>query len=247
MTSPLDLLLWAVLPYVTIAVLVGGTLWRFRYDRFGLSTRSSQLHESRLLRTASPLFHFGLLFVAAGHVFGLLVPKSLTSFLGVSEEMYHLGALVMGALAGCATVAGLAILMWRRWRTPAVRGATTRNDRLTYVLLGVVLLAGMSTTVLTNGVMGKYDYRETISPWFRGILLLQPDPALMESVPLTYKAHILGAMALFCLWPFSRLVHAFTAPVQYLLRPYVVYRSRGEGLGTRELGARERRRERQGL
>ncbi|GAA3487861.1 hypothetical protein GCM10018987_19420 [Streptomyces cremeus] len=34
-------------------------------------------------------------------------------------------------------------------------------------------------------------------------------------------------MALFALWPFSRLVHAFTAPVGYLVRPYIVYRSRG--------------------
>ncbi|KIZ14602.1 respiratory nitrate reductase subunit gamma [Streptomyces natalensis] len=31
---------------------------------------------------------------------------------------------------------------------------------------------------------------------------------------------------LFALWPFNRLVHAFTAPVGYLVRPYVVYRSR---------------------
>jgi len=33
-------------------------------------------------------------------------------------------------------------------------------------------------------------------------------------------------MALFALWPFSRLVHAFTAPLHYLFRPYIVYRSR---------------------
>ena len=28
------------------------------------------------------------------------------------------------------------------------------------------------------------------------------------------------------IWPFTRLVHAFTAPVHYLFRPYIVYRSR---------------------
>ena len=28
------------------------------------------------------------------------------------------------------------------------------------------------------------------------------------------------------LWPFTRLVHAFTAPLHYLFRPYIVYRSR---------------------
>ena len=33
-------------------------------------------------------------------------------------------------------------------------------------------------------------------------------------------------MALFVIWPFTRLVHAFTAPFHYLFRPYIVYRSR---------------------
>ena len=39
-------------------------------------------------------------------------------------------------------------------------------------------------------------------------------------------------MALFALWPFTRLVHAFTAPVHYLFRPYIVYRSRDRASGT---------------
>jgi nitrate reductase gamma subunit len=36
-------------------------------------------------------------------------------------------------------------------------------------------------------------------------------------------------MLLFAIWPFTRLVHAFTAPIQYLFRPYIVYRSRSGG------------------
>src|SRR5690606_36566692 len=74
--STWDVLLWGAAPYVTIAVLVVGSLWRWRYDRFGWTTRSSQLYESRLLRLASPLFHFGLLVVIVGHVVGLLVPAA---------------------------------------------------------------------------------------------------------------------------------------------------------------------------
>ncbi|MGO1052875.1 respiratory nitrate reductase subunit gamma [Crossiella sp. CA198] len=226
MTSPIDLLLWGVLPYLAIASMVGGTIWRYRHDKFGWTTRSSQLHESRLLRIASPLFHFGLLFVVGGHVMGLLVPKAVTEWLGVAEHEYHLVSLTMGTLAGAATVAGLGILLYRRLRVPAVRRATTGNDKLTYVLLGGAILFGMAATVLTNGVGGGYDYRTTISPWFRGIFLLNPDPALMAGVPLSFQLHVLTGLLLFTLWPFSRLVHAFSAPVSYLLRPYVVYRSR---------------------
>jgi nitrate reductase gamma subunit len=49
----------------------------------------------------------------------------------------------------------------------------------------------------------------------------------MAHAPLVYQVHALLGMALFALWPFSRLVHAFAAPVGYLVRPYIVYRSRG--------------------
>ncbi|MFD7445664.1 respiratory nitrate reductase subunit gamma [Streptomyces sp. NPDC059909] len=40
-------------------------------------------------------------------------------------------------------------------------------------------------------------------------------------------------MLLFANWPFTRLVHALTAPVGYLFRPYVVYRSRSAGVPAR--------------
>jgi nitrate reductase delta subunit len=70
--STLDILQWAVLPYVTIAILVAGSVWRHRYDQFGWTTRSSELYESRLLRIGSPLFHFGILVVVVGHIIGLV-------------------------------------------------------------------------------------------------------------------------------------------------------------------------------
>ncbi|RKT53806.1 respiratory nitrate reductase subunit gamma [Saccharothrix australiensis] len=226
MTDPIDVLLWVVLPYLAIALLVGGTAWRWRHDQFGWTTRSSQLHESRLLRIGSPLFHCGLLLVAGGHVAGLLVPASLTRWLGVHDEVYHVVSLVAGTVTGVAAVAGLAVLLYRRWRVPAVRKATTRNDVVTYVVLGAALLLGMAATVITNGVQGGYDYRATVAPWFREVLLLRPDPSRMADVPLSYQMHTVVGMLLFALWPFSRLVHAFSAPVRYLVRPYVVYRSR---------------------
>ena len=91
-------LFWDIVPYVTIAILVVGTWWRYRYDKFGWTTRSSQLYESRLLRIGSPLFHFGILVVIIGHVIGLLIPESWTSALGLSEQGYHLQAVALGSI-----------------------------------------------------------------------------------------------------------------------------------------------------
>ena len=61
---------------------------------------------------------------------------------------------------------------------------------------------------------------------------LQPKWELMEGVPILFKLHALSALLLFCIWPFTRLVHMLTAPVGYLTRPYIVYRSRDKQLGT---------------
>ena len=87
---------WDVVPYVTLAIVVVGTWWRYRYDKFGWTTRSSQLYESRLLRIGSPMFHFGILVVIVGHVIGLLIPESLTHAIGLSEHAYHVQAVMLG-------------------------------------------------------------------------------------------------------------------------------------------------------
>jgi nitrate reductase gamma subunit len=216
--STSDLILWGVLPYLTIGVLVGGTVWRWRYDRFGWTTRSSELYESRLLRIGSPVFHFGLLFVIFGHVLGLVIPESWTAQVGVGEGAYHVTALALGGVDGVPT------------------------DKTMYVVLVAAIVAGLEVTVVFNGIrsgVSGYDYRGTVAPWFRSIFLLAPDVRLMAAAPVDYQVHTLVGMALFAVWPFTRLIHAFTVPVHYLFRPYIVYRRRA---AARAPGARQPRR-----
>ncbi|PWI17985.1 respiratory nitrate reductase subunit gamma [Streptomyces sp. Act143] len=227
------ILLWVVLPYVALAVFVLGHVWRYRYDKFGWTTRSSQLYERRLLRIGSPLFHFGILVVLLGHVGGLVIPKSWTEAAGIGEDAYHAGAVVLGTVAGIATLGGLAILVYRRRTVGPVFSATTRNDKAMYLSLTLTVVLGLSATVAANAVGGGYDYRETISPWFRAVLLLQPDPDRMTGAPVLFQLHAISAMLLFAAWPFTRLVHMLTAPLGYLTRPYIVYRSRDARLGAR--------------
>ena len=227
--------LWVIVPYLCLATFVVGHFWRYRYDKFGWTTRSSQLYEDRLLRLGSPLFHFGMLGVVGGHVIGLVIPKSWTEAAGVSESAYHLVAVVGGLIAGAMAVVGLAILVYRRRTVGPVFSATTRMDKVMYVFLGSVILLGIWNTVMSSAlhVSGEYDYREGVSLWFRGIFGFQPDPDLMAQAPFGFQLHALLAFGLFALWPFTRLVHVFSAPVGYLTRPYIVYRSRDVQLGNR--------------
>jgi len=225
--SPLDVVLWIIIPYLAIATFVLGHVWRYRYDKFGWTTRSSQLYESRLLRLGSPLFHFGILLVIGGHLFGILVPEAATRTIGISETAYHVVAVALGTVSGVMTVAGLAILIYRRRVTGPVFSATTRNDKAMYVLLAATLLAGLSTTVLGNLLGHPYDYRLGVAPYFRSVFYAHPDTGLIASAPVGFQIHVMLAWVLFAAWPFTRLVHVFSAPVGYLTRPCIVYRSRG--------------------
>ena len=134
----------------------------------------------------------------------------------------------MGTLAGLTTLAGLAILIARRLLNKRVAATTRGWDVTVMVMLGFMVLTGMWNTDVHNLIQGGYDYRETVSPWFRGLFLLDPNASLMTgaAVPLSYQLHAIGGWLLIAIWPFTRLVHAWSVPVTYLRRPPIVYRSR---------------------
>ena len=230
----MDQLLWVVFPYICLSVFVVGHFWRYHYDKFGWTTRSSQLYEDRLLRLGSPLFHFGMLGVVGGHVVGLLVPKSWTDAIRVSDETYHVAAVVGGLIAGLMALVGMAILIYRRRTVGPVFSATTPMDKVMYFFLGLVIVLGMWNTIAGSILEfgGEYNYREGVSVWYRSFLAFQPDASLMADAPIGFQLHALVAFVLFALWPFTRLVHVFSAPVGYLTRPYIVYRSRDAQLGS---------------
>lgn len=221
-----DVLLWVVLPYASIAVFLTGHWFRYRRDQYHWGARSTQLLESRALKYGSNLFHIGALAAIGGHVMGILVPQSLTDSAGLSERSYHVLAGLGGIGAGAAATAGFVILAWRRARYPRVRVTTTRMDLATFGLLAVTIATGMWAT-LANA-FDEVLYRESVAPWFRGLLTLDPDPELMTGVPFAFALHVTLAWFLYALWPFSRLVHVWSIPVDYLRRSWIPYRGRGQ-------------------
>ena len=228
-----DTFLWVAFPWLAIAAFVIGMIWRWRTDQFGWTTHSSQIYESKLLRLSSPLFHYGMLFVFIGHVMGLAIPKSWTQAMGISDHVYHLIATYPGVIAGIAAVLGLIGLLYRRIVNRSVFLATSTSDKVMYLFLGAAILPGFSATVSLQRFGGPhgYDYRETISPWLRELMIFQARPELMADVPWQFKVHVLAGFTILAVWPFTRLVHAFSAPVGYTTRPYVVYRSRDTRTG----------------
>ncbi|KXB54316.1 MULTISPECIES: respiratory nitrate reductase subunit gamma [Corynebacterium] len=220
--------LWGAFPWLAIAAFFVGIFWRWRTDQFGWTTHSSQIYESKLLRLSSPLFHWGMVFVVIGHLMGLAMPKSWTRAVGISDHAYHLIATIPGSIAAVAVVLGFCGLLYRRIVNRSVFLSTSKSDKVMYVFLGLALLSGTIATFSTQVFGGPqgYDYRETISPWLRDLIVFNIHPETMVDVPWQFKLHVLAGFTIIAVWPYTRLVHAFSAPVGYVTRPYVVYRSR---------------------
>ena len=222
----MNLFLWGALPYIAFTFLIVGTLVRFFYFERNWTTKSSQFLEKKQLRIANPVFHFGLLCVIAGHVVGILIPKTWTAAIGINDHMYHEGALYMGVVAGIIIIVGFLLLMKRRFTVAELQVNTSRLDKWLYLFLTLAIFSGMAGTLLNAS--GFFDYRVSIGPWFRSLLAFMPDPSLMEGAPFMFKFHMLTWMVVAIIFPFSRLVHCLSAPLNYLTRPFIIYRKRDE-------------------
>lgn len=222
--SMLNQFTWVILPYLCCAVFIVGHIFRYRYDQFNWTAKSSEFIEKKQLMIGSLLFHVGIIPVIMGHVAGLGIPKSWMNALGVNDHLYHLGAMYVGGLFGIITFAGMLILTSRRITKRTVRRLSSTSDMIVNALLLFIIVMGMYSTLVTNNVQPDFDYRETISIWFRNLFLFRPDASLMTEVPVTFKIHVLTGFLIFAFWPFTRLVHVWSVPLNYARRSYILYR-----------------------
>ena len=65
-----------------------------------------------------------------------------------------------------------------------------------------------------------------LAEWVKSILLLNPQPELLEKVDPIFRAHIFFGMTILLVFPFTRLVHILTVPASYLGRAYQIVRSK---------------------
>lgn len=218
--------LWIIFPYLALTIFILGHLYRYNTDQLGWTAKSSELLEKKSLQWGSLLFHGGILAVVGGHISGLLIPKAWLAFVGVTDHMYHMVAIYCGGPAGLMTLAGILILTVRRFNNDRVYAVSSMTDLAVVILILAEVVLGLASTATNVFGASAFDYRATIAPWFRGLLLLQPDAAFMDSVPWVFKLHVIIGFALLALWPFTRLVHVWSMPVEYVNRSYIQYYSR---------------------
>lgn len=227
MSAMINAALFGWYPYLCLTVFLLGSLLRFDREQYTWKTGSSQLLRRRQLRLGSNLFHIGILVIFAGHAVGLLTPIAVFDALGISHSFKQGLAIVVGGIAGIACFIGISLLAHRRLLDPRIRATSSFGDTAILLILWAQLTLGLSTIFVSLGHMDGHEMVKFMN-WAQGILTLQPAAAaFVADVHPVFKAHLLLGMTIFLVFPFTRLVHVWSAPVWYLGRPgYQVVRTR---------------------
>ncbi|MBE7540256.1 MAG: respiratory nitrate reductase subunit gamma [Opitutaceae bacterium] len=202
-------LLWGVYPYLCITLFLVVPVIRMIYRPFGFSTRASSLFSRNLLGAASLTLHWGLLLVFLGHLAGFI-----GGLLGL--EGWITFFFWTGLIGGFATLFGSLVALVRRWAVPEVRAMSQWDDYLVHVFLVALLSLGLYQVVVHR----IFGVAYTASSWLASVATFSPQPELMASASLISKWHVFLALSFFAVFPFTKLVHFWTYPINYFVRPY---------------------------
>lgn len=223
----LNQFLYGFYPYICLAVFVIGTILRFEHGQYSWRSGSSQLLRRRQLIMGSVLFHVGILVIFFGHLVGLLTPIWVFDALGVSHSAKQMLAIVVGGGAGAMCLIGILLLIHRRLFDARIRATSSAGDTSILLILFLQLLLGLATIPVS---MQHLDGHEMVKfmTWAQRILTFRGGAAefVADAHPI-FKAHLFLGLTIFLVFPFTRLVHIFSAPVWYLgRRGYQLVRTR---------------------
>ena len=213
-----SIFLYAVIPYLAVAIAVLGGIWRYKTDRFSYTSQSSQFLESRALFWGSVSWHYGILMILGAHVVALVIWEPWASLLSNPTRLYTLEAI--GLAFSILAIIGVAILSLRRLFVRRVTSVTSRMDWVLLVVLVAQVILGL--WIALGYRWGSEWYTATAVPWLHSLFKLNPKVEYMVALPTVVQVHTVLGFAIVALFPFTRLVHIVTFPVTYLWRSYQV-------------------------
>jgi nitrate reductase gamma subunit len=139
-------------------------------------------------------------------------------------------AIGVGGVAGIMCFIGITLLVYRRLFDPRIRKTSSFGDIAILLMLYTQLTLGLSTIPVSLGHLDGHEMVRFMT-WAQGILTLQPGAsALIADANPIFKVHLFLGMTIFLVFPFTRLVHVWSAPVWYLgRRGYQVVRTTRTG------------------
>ena len=213
-------------PYIALGIFVIGSALRYDRDQYSWKADSSQLLSKKGMRVGSNLFHIGIIFLFFGHFFGLLTP----------EWVYHpfmtagfkqVMAMTAGGIFGTVCLVGLIMLLHRRLTNKRIRATSHFSDTMILVVLLAQLVLGLITIPFSAQHLDGSSMI-ALANWAQHIVTFKSGAAaFIVNEAWVFKLHLFLGMGIFVLFPFSRLVHIWSVPVQYITRSnYQIVRKR---------------------
>lgn len=228
--SYIHLFFFGIYPYIALTIFLLGSLIRFDREQYSWKSESSELLDRGNLRIANILFHVGVLGLFFGHLVGLLTPIVVWDTIGVTHQQKQLMAMLLGGVFGSVALIGLLMLIYRRFTSARLLATSTWRDKLVLIWLLITLLLGLgSIFVSAHHTDGKQMVQ--LMNWAQHTLTFRGDAAsLITDVSLIFKLHLVMAMTLFVIFPFTRLVHIWSGfgTLSYLARAWQLVRVRNQ-------------------
>jgi len=217
---------FGIYPYMALTVFFVGSLLRYDRDQYTWKASSSQLLRKKDMRLGSNLFHVGIIMLFFGHLVGLLTPQWAYHFV-MSAGTKQVLAMTAGGIFGLMCLVGMILLIRRRMTDPRIRATSQAADLPILLILFVQLVLGL-LTIPASAQHLDGSSMVALANWAQHIVTFRGDAAsFVAGEALVFKLHLVLGLTIFLLFPFTRLVHVWSVPLQYLGRSgYQIVRRR---------------------
>ena len=126
-------------------------------------------------------------------------------------------ALIAGSIFGTIAVAGMVILLVRRYSSPRVKHNSNFHDY--FILFLLLIEAGLGLSAIAGTAYTSVEQYAALGEWAQAIITFQPDAgAILASHAIQYKIHIVVGLLIFMIFPYTKLMHMLVLPLAYFFR-----------------------------
>lgn len=214
----LNVLMFTVLPYLAFGIFLVGSIYRYLYKGYQVSSLSSQFLEGKKLFWGSQPFHWGLLILFFGHLIAFLFPSALMAWNGQPVRLLILE--ISSFAFGLAALFGLVLLLKRRMTTRKLLVVSNNMDLIVYTVLLIQIISGLGVAFFVR--WGSSWFASVLTPYLRSVFSFSPDTVAVSDAPWLIQIHIISAFIIIGIIPFTRFMHFLVAPIDYIWRKYQV-------------------------
>ena len=227
MANYINQFFFGIYPYIAITVFFLGSLLRYDRDQYTWKASSSQLLRKKDMRLGSNLFHIGIIALFFGHLMGLLTPHWAYHFM-MSAGTKQMVAMTAGGIFGLICLVGMILLIRRRMLDARIKATSQATDLPILLILFAQLVLGLLTIPFSAQHLDGSSML-ALASWAQHLVTFQGDAAsFVIGEAFIFKINLVLGLTIFLVFPFTRLVHVWSAPIQYLVRSgYQIVRKRG--------------------